>query len=535
MSEPERALDKGIEADKVAAELGCDPDVARAAAEILKQRVLPSELPGACRNRGPWLWQGYLGPGRMTLLTSQWKSGKTTMVSLLLKRMETGGQLAGLAVAAGRAAVVTEESEGDWELRYHNLHLANNTTLFPLPFKGKPNMVQWRGLVQAMLYLRRQEGLSLVVIDPLSIFMPGNNENSAAAVMDCLLPLRELTAAGLAVLLLHHPRKGPSMAGQSSRGSGALPSHVDTVIEMTWYGHGDQADRRRWLRAYSRYEETRRNLIVELTADGRDYLTHDPAGLETGGECWELLHQVLEDASDRLTQRQIRDEWPEDFRKPDIGTLSRTLQRAVDQGKVRRDGTGRKNDPRRYWLAGKEDDFFPGQGAPAEELERWRQRQNAKWLEVLRRMPPRRPAAPTAAAGGGAADAQGTTLPAAAGTRQAGSVAPVAAANAAIEPVPAAAVAGSASAAAKVETPPSAAETAQPAPVPAVPAGETAPLPAAAANSPAAAAAAERAASEPAAPERTTEQEPPESEPRAGPASRYVTNSFGIVVIPLDA
>ncbi|TMQ33552.1 MAG: hypothetical protein E6K70_12500 [Planctomycetota bacterium] len=322
------------------------------------------------------------------------------------------------------------------------------------------------------------------------------------------------------------------MAGQSSRGSGALPSHVDTVIEMTWYGHADEADRRRWLRAYSRYEETRRHLIVELTADGIDYLTHDPAGLEAGAECWEVLHQVLEDASERLTKRQIREEWPEDFRKPDIGTLSRTLQRAVEQGKVRRDGTGRKNDPRRYWLAGKEEDFFPGQGAPAEELERWQRRQNAKWLEVLRRLPQRRPATPAAAAGGGAADAQGTTLPAAAATRRAGSVAPVPVEKAAIEPVPAAVAAASASAGAKVTRPPSAAETAQPAPVPPVPAGETAALPAA---TPVAAATAERTASEPAAPEKTTQQEPPENEPSAEAASPYVTNSFGIVVIPLDA
>src|SRR5437899_11881368 len=130
MSEPERALNNCIKAEEIAAELGCDPDVARAAAEILKQRVLPSELTGACQNREPWLWHGYLGPGKMTLLTSQWKSGKTTMVSLLLKRMEAGGELAGLAVAAGRAAGVTEARRPVWKLRQENLHMPDNTTLF---------------------------------------------------------------------------------------------------------------------------------------------------------------------------------------------------------------------------------------------------------------------------------------------------------------------------------------------------------------------------------------------------------------------
>src|SRR5262249_47759318 len=57
----------------------------------------------------PWLWQGYLAPGNVTLLTSQWKSGKTTLIAVLLARLKTGGSLAGLSVVPARAAVITEE------------------------------------------------------------------------------------------------------------------------------------------------------------------------------------------------------------------------------------------------------------------------------------------------------------------------------------------------------------------------------------------------------------------------------------------
>src|SRR5262245_33402532 len=38
-----------------------------------------------------WLWHGYLARGGVTLLTSQWKAGKTTLLSVLLARLETGG------------------------------------------------------------------------------------------------------------------------------------------------------------------------------------------------------------------------------------------------------------------------------------------------------------------------------------------------------------------------------------------------------------------------------------------------------------
>src|SRR5690606_8737705 len=38
-----------------------------------------------------WIWQGYLARGATTLLTSQWKAGKTTLVSVLLARLARGG------------------------------------------------------------------------------------------------------------------------------------------------------------------------------------------------------------------------------------------------------------------------------------------------------------------------------------------------------------------------------------------------------------------------------------------------------------
>ncbi len=41
-----------------------------------------------------WLWQGYLATGMITLFTSRWKAGKTTLLSFLLNRHEQGGPLA---------------------------------------------------------------------------------------------------------------------------------------------------------------------------------------------------------------------------------------------------------------------------------------------------------------------------------------------------------------------------------------------------------------------------------------------------------
>src|SRR5262249_9604666 len=57
----------------------------------------------------------------------------------------------------------------------------------------------------------------------------------------------------------------------------------------------------------------------------------------------------------KLTRRQVCDQWPEDFVKPDNVTIWRWLDRAVAEGRVLQAGTGRKNDPFQYWLRSSEE------------------------------------------------------------------------------------------------------------------------------------------------------------------------------------
>jgi hypothetical protein len=61
-----------------------------------------------------WLWHGFVAPGNTTLLTSLWKAGKTTLVSMLLSRRKQAGTLAGLLVKPGRTVVVSEEPMSLW-------------------------------------------------------------------------------------------------------------------------------------------------------------------------------------------------------------------------------------------------------------------------------------------------------------------------------------------------------------------------------------------------------------------------------------
>jgi hypothetical protein len=298
----------------------------------------------------PWLWHGYLAPGLITLLTGLWKSGKTTLLAVLLARLKAGGTLAGRTVAPGKAVVVSEEGPVEWARRSQALDLDGQVCWLCRPFQRKPLAAQWLALVDHLDTLRQAHGLSLAVLDSLAYFLPGRDENSAALMLEALEPLRQVSEQGLAVLLLHHPSKAPRGPGLAARGSGALLGFVDVYVEMDLLKYGDDTDRRRLLRARSRLEQTPRSLVIELNAAGTDYAACPDEATVAFAASWAPVQAILEDASHRLSRREILEQWPEDFERPSRTTLWDWLTAAVERGLVLRQGTGHRNDAYRYWL-----------------------------------------------------------------------------------------------------------------------------------------------------------------------------------------
>lgn len=296
-----------------------------------------------------WLWQGYLAAGALTLLTSQWKIGKTTLLSILLARMKAGGDLAGLPITAGRAVIISEESSEQWLLRGRRLGLDDHVGWFCRPFRGRPSLQQWQALLDRVAEAADERSVSLAVIDPLAPFFPGKSENDAAAMLDTLAPLQQLAARGLSVLALHHPAKKDQGDGPSGRGSGALLACADILVQMRWYRHVADDDRRRRLLALSRFDETPHEMVIELNADGTDYLSRGSFANEEFAEHWALLEGLLRQADRKLSRDEILAGWPTEDR-PDAITLYRRLRRAVEEGLLRQDGLGKSKNPFRYWL-----------------------------------------------------------------------------------------------------------------------------------------------------------------------------------------
>lgn len=301
-----------------------------------------------------WLWHGYLAAGRVTLLTSLWKSGKTTLVSVLLARMQAGGMLAGRAVAAGRAVVLSEEDVSMWRERGRRIAFGPQVSWYCRPFLGKPRLEDWQGLLEQIGCQHERERIDFLVVDSLANLSPMRSENEAGEMLKTLQPLQALTSRGMCVLVLHHPRKGEALPGQAARGSGALLGFVDIILEMQRISRANMKDRRRRLRAYSRFRETPPKWIIELTPDGGDYVSLGESAQPTFDRGGPVLKQILERAEGRLTWRQIVQRWPEDTPAPAKATISRWLDKLLEERHVLREGRGTSNDPYVYLLPGME-------------------------------------------------------------------------------------------------------------------------------------------------------------------------------------
>ncbi len=318
----------------------------------------------------PWLWDGYAAPGQVTILTSQWKSGKTTLLSILLNRFKAGGALADMPVTPTRPIVVSEEPDSLWRPRHHKLDL-RHVYFLCRPFAGKPTMDQWLDLIDQVADLRREHGLGFLAIDTISSLFPGGSENNADCVMRAMLPLQKLTDAGMAIWLQHHPKKGMCLPGQAARGSGAFGGNPDIVLEMYRCPYAGADDRRRRLIAFSRAERTPRQLVLELNAAGTDYRSLGDFASDEFVTNWERLRVVFEDAEGKLTRRDILAQWPADFARPADTSLYAWLCRAAGLGLIAHQGAGRRNDPFRYWLPTKEAEWKKDVSETPAILEPW--------------------------------------------------------------------------------------------------------------------------------------------------------------------
>src|SRR5438105_1920025 len=94
----------------------------------------------------PWLWDGVIAQNAITLLSAPEKTGKTTLLSLLLDRRREGGQLLGRTVQPGQTILCSEENDALWALRQPPLDFGPQLA-FHRPLGGNPSPRRWRRFI----------------------------------------------------------------------------------------------------------------------------------------------------------------------------------------------------------------------------------------------------------------------------------------------------------------------------------------------------------------------------------------------------
>lgn len=291
-----------------------------------------------------WVWPGYVAKQHITLFVGLWKAGKTTLLTHVFRDLKTGGGLIGTSVGGARVLLVTEEGPTLWTQRRDALGLGGIVDVLIRPFMTKPDHAAWRRFLDHLTGLVASRGYDLVVFDTLSNLWPVMNENDAGEVGAALMPLRVLSDAGPALMLIHHPRKGGGEEAQATRGSGALPGFVDVIMELGRYAKDDIHDRRRVLRTYSRFEESPPESVIELTDAG--YVVVGDRAQVKKDDRFDDIEGRLPSEGNGLSVDDLLVGWPEP--KPGKRKLADDLADGAAKGRWVKTGTGVKGDPFRY-------------------------------------------------------------------------------------------------------------------------------------------------------------------------------------------
>lgn len=288
-------------------------------------------------NKKEWLWENYIAKRNITLLSALWKAGKTTFLRCLFLAMRNEEEFAGQPTKKNKILVISEEAKGEWSDNRDDLNdnEIEHVLVWSRPIRGKPNLRQWHKLVEEVTKKCLEEDIDMIVIDTLTTFWPIDNENDSAQVIKALVPLYSFTENNIAVVLVHHFRKGGGDQAQASRGSGALPGFVDNIIEFTRSDSG--FPNQRTLKTYGRFDGVIPEVVIELNDEGK---------YDTKGEPWKVsktarlnkILQVMNDASMPLSTKEIMTVLAGTMGQVQQRTVQRYIKELIEKGVVEESG-----------------------------------------------------------------------------------------------------------------------------------------------------------------------------------------------------
>ena len=300
----------------------------------------PSELQASVPPEPPWVWNGYIARGAVTVLAGKPKAGKSTL-GLALANAVADGRTSFLGHDIDPGPVVYTSEEGAATLAHKlgtgDLRLVTRETAWPKP--------TWPELIAAAVAEAQRVDAALIVIDTFAFWaaLGSDAEKDAGSVQAAMEMLVEAARNEIAVLLVVHSRKAGGEDGEAIRGSSALAGAADIIIELERVADGPA--RQRKVLALSRYPTTPGALVLEhdvnqgewrLIGEGAD--RDDARAISDRAALMDALS-----VEEGLTRAEL-----EELLETPQRQWHRTLDQLIDTGHVEKSGAGKKGDPHRF-------------------------------------------------------------------------------------------------------------------------------------------------------------------------------------------
>jgi 5S rRNA maturation endonuclease (ribonuclease M5) len=325
---------------RAAPELGDEqgPDT-RLAARDPRRLTLTSlqELLAEPEEDHAWLVEDRLPAGGLGLLAGKPKAGKSTAARCLALAVARGAEWLGFKTHQGEVFYLGLEEKRQ-EVRRHFKAMGARPDdpvrvfIAPSPEDG---MAQLRAAAEAARP-------ALIVVDPLLRFVRVRDANDYAVVTGALEPLMAIARdTGACLLAVHHMGKGERSGGDAILGSTAIFGAVDTALLLK------RTEKYRTLSSTQRYGPDLEEIVVTLDEETRTVQAGSSRAEADEQQAAAAILDYLRTLSEPVEESAIRE--AVEVKK---GVQVRALRTLVADGKVNREGAGKKGDPYRYSISG---------------------------------------------------------------------------------------------------------------------------------------------------------------------------------------
>jgi hypothetical protein len=281
-----------------------------------------------------WLLADKLPAGGISVLSAKPKVGKSTLARCLALAVARGEPFLGCETAKGPVIYLALEEKRS-EVRRHFSDLgASGEEPIHVHCAAAP-----KDAMAELCQVTKELKPVLVIVDPLFKFVRVVDEKAYAEVCRAIEPLLTLARdTGAHVMLVHHCGKAEKVdAMDAILGSTAIFGGVDSALILK------RSDRYRTLQSSQKYGTDWPETVLEFDLDTR--------ALSLGAEKSEAdvqavaagIFEYLIRVKDAKTEPEI-----EKSVEGKTGVKRKALRTLVEQGKVGREGSGRKGDPFKY-------------------------------------------------------------------------------------------------------------------------------------------------------------------------------------------